>query len=64
MAGVPRAKLTKTVAPITVALTMVDLWQRLPQQQRRLITQQVRKHGPRLARQAIEAQLNRKRRLR
>jgi hypothetical protein len=44
---------------------MVDLWQRLPKRQRRLIAQQVRKHGPRLAkqaaRQAAETRRNRKR---
>ena len=55
----PRPKLTRAVGPVSVALTMFDLWQRLPKRQRKLIAQQVRKHGPRIAKQAVETRLNR-----
>jgi hypothetical protein len=54
----PRLKLIKATGPITVALTMFDLWQRLPPKQRRLIAQQVRRHGPRLAKQAATHAVN------
>ena len=42
------------------ALTAWDLWRRIPPQHRKRLLQQARKHGPRLAKQAVEA--SRKRR--
>jgi hypothetical protein len=58
---VPRLKVIKGVGPVGVALTAWDLWHRLPPRQRRWVLRQVRKHGPRLARQAYTAQRTRKR---
>ncbi|HZP72724.1 MAG TPA: hypothetical protein VFA97_05015 [Gaiellaceae bacterium] len=43
------------------ALTVLDVWRRLPPRQRRWVTRQARKHGPRLARQAYHASRNRRR---
>ncbi|HEX4525667.1 MAG TPA: hypothetical protein VH108_02900 [Gaiellaceae bacterium] len=57
----PRTKLTR-LAPITAALTAYDIWRRLPPKQRKWLTQQAREHGPRLAKQALQAQKNRRRR--
>ena len=61
-AGVPRPKLTRKLGPVTVALTMYDIWRRLPPGQRKWVARQARKHGPRLAQQAINASKNRRRR--
>jgi hypothetical protein len=57
----PRLRLGR-VGPVGVALTLFDIWRRLPPKQRKLVAQQVRKHGPRLAKQALNAQQNRRRR--
>jgi hypothetical protein len=47
---VPRPKyVTRRVGPIGLLLTAWDLWRRLPPRQRRMIVEQARKHGPRLA---------------
>ena len=59
-ARVPRPKITK-VGPLGIALTMYDIWRRLPPSQRRWVASQARKHGPRLAQQAIKASKNRRR---
>jgi hypothetical protein len=52
---------TRRLGPIGVALTAWDVWRRLPPTQRRWVTKQVRTHGPRLAKQALQAQKNRRR---
>jgi hypothetical protein len=62
MGPVPSPKITRRVAPLTAALTAYDIWRRLPPKQRRWLAQQARYHGPRLAKQAYEAQRNRRRR--
>jgi hypothetical protein len=36
------------------ALTAWDLWRRIPKKQRRQIARQVRKHGPKVAKRAVE----------
>jgi hypothetical protein len=41
---------------------MYDIWRRLPPGQRKWVARQARKHGPRLAQQAINASKNRRRR--
>jgi len=61
-AGVPRVKLTRRLGPVGAALTLFDIWRRLPPRQRRWVASQARKHGPRIARQAIKASKNRRRR--
>jgi hypothetical protein len=40
---------------VGLALTMWDLWRRLPPQQRRWMLSQARRHGPSLARRAYYA---------
>ncbi|HZQ81120.1 MAG TPA: hypothetical protein VFB25_03975 [Gaiellaceae bacterium] len=57
----PRVRLTRRIGPIGVALTLVDVWRRLPPKQRRLLARQVRRHGPALAKKALAAQRRRKR---
>jgi hypothetical protein len=58
----PRVKLSRRVGPLGAALTLYDIWRRLPPRQRRWVARQARKHGPRLARQAFVATKNRRRR--
>jgi len=53
---VPRLKVTRRLGPVGAALTAWDLWRRLPPKQRRWVLAQARKHGPRLAKQALAAQ--------
>jgi hypothetical protein len=59
---VARTRLTRRVGPIGAALTLWDIWRRLPPRQRKWVAQQVRQHGPRIAKQALNAQKNRRRR--
>ncbi len=51
----PPLKLTRRAGPIGVALTLFDLWRRLPPKQRKLVAAQVRKHGPTIAKRAVQA---------
>ena len=44
------------------ALTAWEIWRRLPPRQRKWVAQQVRLHGPRIAKQAVDAQKKRRRR--
>ena len=60
--AMPRPKLTPRLGPVAVALTAYDIWRRLPPKQRKWLTAQARQHGPHLARQALEAQKNRRKR--
>lgn len=55
--------LGRRAGPIGVALTAYDLWRRLPEQHRRRILEQGRKHGPRIAAEAVKrgAQLRKRR---
>lgn len=57
----PRIPLTRRLGPIGTALTLWDIWRRLPPRQRRFIVKQARKHGPRLAKQAVAAAQKRRR---
>jgi hypothetical protein len=58
----PRLVTPKKIGPVGVALTVWDVWRRLPPQQRRWMMQQARVHGPRLAKQAVAAQRARRKR--
>lgn len=58
----PRLKLTRRIGPAGAALAAWDIWRRLSPKQRKWVAQQARKHGPRLAKQALDAQKNRRRR--
>ena len=54
--------LTRRLGPFGMALTAWDIWRRLPPKQRKWVAQQVRLHGPRIAKQALNAQKSRRRR--
>ena len=57
-----RVRLSRRIGPVGTALTLWDIWRRLPPRQRRWVATQARKHGPRLAKQALAAQRARLRR--
>jgi len=57
-----RVKLSRRLGPVGTALTLWDLWRRLPKRQRKWVVSQARKHGPRIAKQAVAAQRTRRRR--
>jgi hypothetical protein len=42
-------------APLVLALTMYDVWRRLPPAQRKQLAQLARKHGPTVASKAFKA---------
>ncbi len=44
----------RRLGPIGLALTAYDVWRRLPAAQREQLLQATRKHGPRLASQALK----------
>ena len=48
--------------PIGAALTLFDVWRRLTPKQRKWLVEQARQHGPRIAKQAMDAQKHKKRR--
>jgi hypothetical protein len=60
MGGVPRLGLTRRLGPIGAALTLWDVWRRLPPKQRKWVAKQARAHGPRIAKQALEIQKKRR----
>jgi hypothetical protein len=45
----------RRVGPWGLALTVWDIWRRIPPRHRKHLVDQARQHGPRLARQAYEA---------
>ena len=51
----------RRAGPVGTALLLWDVWQRIPPKQRKLLLNQARKHGPRLARQAYDARRRRPR---
>lgn len=54
-------KLTRRLGPVGAALTAYDIWRRLPPRQRKWVVSQVRHHGPRIAKQALQSQRARRR---
>jgi hypothetical protein len=57
----PRLRLlTRRAGPLGLALTAWDIWRRIPPKHRKTIVKQARRHGPRLAKQAL-AYRNRRR---
>ena len=56
-----RRFLTRRAGPVGAALTAYDLWKRIPQKQRRQIAEQVRKHGPTVAKQVAKLRSLRRR---
>lgn len=51
--------LTRRLGPLGLALTMYDLYRRLPPKQRKQLLDLTRKHGPRLAAKMMQAGRNR-----
>jgi hypothetical protein len=47
--------------PVAVAITVYDIWRRLPPRQRKLAIQLARQHGPTAARKLAEFQRSRRR---
>jgi hypothetical protein len=62
MGRMPRLGLSRRLGPVGTALTVWDIWRRLPPTQRRWVTGQVRRHGPRIAREAFARQQRKRRR--
>jgi hypothetical protein len=58
----PRFGVTRRFGPLGTALIVWDVWQRLSPSQRRWLLDQARTHGPRIAKQAMDAQRSRRRR--
>jgi hypothetical protein len=56
MRPVPRLTrlLTRRAGPLGLALTAWDIWRRIPPRQRKMILKQARKHGPTIAKRAVE----------
>jgi hypothetical protein len=48
-------RLARAAGPIGLALSAYDVWRRLPPRHRQLIARQVRKHGPRVVKQAVDS---------
>ncbi|MGE5433971.1 MAG: hypothetical protein ACM3S3_04200 [Candidatus Doudnabacteria bacterium] len=60
MAGVGR-RLTGRTGAIGLALTAWDIWRRIPPRHRKTILREARKHGPTIAKRAVEYQRKRRR---
>jgi hypothetical protein len=45
---------TRKMGPVGLALTAYDIWRRIPPKHRRRLIAEARRHGPRLAKAAIE----------
>jgi hypothetical protein len=53
--------LTRRAGAFGLAMTAWDIWRRIPPKHRRTILNQARKHGPTLAKQAVEYRRKRRR---
>jgi len=49
-----RRLLLRRAGPVGLALTAYDIWRRIPRKQREQILSAARKHGPRLAANAVQ----------
>jgi hypothetical protein len=58
----PRLGFTRRLGPFGTALMLWDVWRRLPPRQRRWVVTQARTHGPRIVKQAMDAQKSRRKR--
>jgi hypothetical protein len=52
----------RRAGPVGLALTMIDVWRRLPPEQRKQALTLARKHGPRIASKAMDLRKAAKRR--
>jgi hypothetical protein len=50
------------LGPAGAAFALWDIWRRLTPKQRKWLTDQARTHGPRIAKQAMEAQKKKRKR--
>jgi hypothetical protein len=50
---VPRLRFPGRAGPFGLALTVYELWRRLPPKQRQQMLKALRKHGPKLASQVL-----------
>lgn len=55
-------RLSPRLGPLGAAFTLWDVWRRLTPKQRKWLVAQAREHGPRLAKQAVDAQKKKRRR--
>ena len=53
------ARFSRPTSPIGIALTLVELYRRLPPKQRRRLLAATRKHGPRIASAALKRRRSR-----
>jgi hypothetical protein len=51
---------TRKMGPVGLALTAYDIWRRIPPKHRRRLIAEARRHGPRLAKAAVERRRGRK----
>jgi hypothetical protein len=51
----------RRLRPVGTALVLWRIWRRLPASQRRWVGRQVRKHGPRIAKEAVARRRRRRR---
>jgi hypothetical protein len=56
---VPR--LRPRIGPVGVALTLYDVWRRLPPRQRKQVIALARKHGPKVAARVLQLRRNTRR---
>ena len=56
------ARMTRKLGPLGIALTMWDIWRRLPPSQRKLLIATARKQAPKIAAAAVQARANMKNR--
>jgi hypothetical protein len=56
------ARLRPRLGPVGVALTVYDVWRRLPPRQRKLVLELARKHGPKVAARVLQMRRATKRR--
>jgi len=47
-------RLTRRAGPLGLALTAWDIWRRIPPRHRKTILKQARKHGPTIAKRAVD----------
>ena len=48
------------LGPLGVALTLYDVWRRLPPRQQKMVLELARKHGPKVAARALQMRRNAK----
>ena len=53
ISGVPR--IPRGAGPLGMAITAYDMWRRLSPRQKKIVLQQVKQHGPKIAGQAVRS---------